>query len=129
MRLLAVTLSAVAILAGPAAVAQQPTAGDLAAIRRPLPPPPVDDNAPPSVYLAAAAQALAAHRDGEAQEAMERAESRALDRSVRPSLAKTPDRKPLVQQIAAARAALASGDRGLAAELVQSALHDPEAMK
>ncbi len=86
----------------------------------------VGENATPLALLQVAAQALAAGRMGEAQEAMERAETRALDRSVRPSQARVPDQRPLVQQIAQARAALAGGDRGEALRLVQQAMHEPE---
>lgn len=134
MRRLILALVAGAIVP---AVAQQhlatasgsvPAPGPAAVIVPSLPAPPVAEDAPPGLFLQAAAQALAAGRTGEAVEALERAESRALDRAVRPSLANVPDRKPLVQQIAAARAALASGDRGRAMELIQAAIHDPEAV-
>lgn len=100
---------------------------DQSAIASRLPEPAVGDNAPVAAYLQSAAQALAAGRIGEAQEAMERAESRTLIRSVRPSQASTPDHQPLVQQIAAARAALAAGDRALSLRLIQAAMHDPSA--
>ncbi len=87
-----------------------------------LPTPEVDENAPASVFLQAARRALAAGRGGEAQEALERAESRALDRSVRPSRAGQPSRQPVVANIAAAREALASGDRMRVLELIDTAL-------
>src|SRR5690348_11620523 len=47
-----------------------------------LPPPPLEENASVRDFLVAARGALAAGRTGEAQEALERAETRALDRSV-----------------------------------------------
>jgi hypothetical protein len=92
-----------------------------------LPVPPIDDEAPPSAFLDAAQKAIAANRTGEAQEALERAESRALSRSVRPSRAGEPSRQPLVQQIAKARAALGTGDRLGSLRIIQAAMADPEA--
>lgn len=87
-----------------------------------LPVPQVDENAPASVFLDAARRALAAGRGGEAQEALERAESRALDRSVRPSRAGQPSQQPVVADIAAAREALAAGDRMRVLELIDAAI-------
>jgi len=87
-----------------------------------LPPPDVDADAPPAAFLDAARRALAAGRGGEAMEALERAESRALSRSVRPSLAGKPSRQSLVQVIAQARAALAGGDRLRALQRIDQAL-------
>lgn len=92
-----------------------------------LPVPMISDDAPPSAFLKAAANAIAAGHTGEAQEAMERAESRALDRSVRPSRAGEPSRQKLVQQISQARQALAAGDKMTALQLVQAAAAEPEA--
>lgn len=92
-----------------------------------LPAPAVDDDAPPAAFLDAARRAIAAGRTGEAQEALERAESRALDRAVRPSKAGQPSRQPLVQQIAKARAALLDGDRMQALTLIEQALRNPHA--
>lgn len=86
-----------------------------------LPEPDVDENAPPSAFLAAARGAIAAGRTGEAMEALERAESRALIRSVRPSRAGDPSRQPLVRIIADARAKLAGGDRMGALEAIERA--------
>ena len=87
-----------------------------------LPTPEVDEDAPPSAFLNAARLAIAAGRDGEALEALERAESRALDRSVRPSRAGVPSPQPLVARIAEARAALAGGDRMQTLQLIDQAL-------
>ena len=92
-----------------------------------LPVPMVEDNAPPSAFLEAAVRALAAGRTGEAQEAMERAESRALDRSVRPSRAGQPSKQSLVTQIAQARQALSAGDKLGALMLVRQAAANPDA--
>jgi len=87
-----------------------------------LTPPAVDENAPPRAFLEAARQALAAGRDGEALEALERAESRALTRDVRPSLAGDPSKQPLVETIGAARRALIGGDRIGTLTLIDKAL-------
>lgn len=64
----------------------------------------------PEGYMAAAQRALAAGRTGAAQEALERAETRLLTRSTDPSMAAAPADMPMVQQISAARRALASND-------------------
>lgn len=64
----------------------------------------------PEAYLAAARSALAAGKTGMAQEALERAETRLLSRSTDPSMAATPADMPLIQQISAARQALAQRD-------------------
>ena len=92
-----------------------------------LPAPAVDENAPPAAFVKAAQAAIAAGRLGEAQEAIERAESRALDRSVRPSKANDPSRQPLVQQLGQARQLLGSGDRMGAMHMLDQALANPEA--
>lgn len=109
----------------PVARAQTAPADAGAVLARPMPAPALPEGATPEAYLQSAAQALAAGRLAEADEAMERAETRALDRSVRPSQANIPDPNKLVHQIAAARGALASGDRAKALQLVQDALHNP----
>jgi hypothetical protein len=91
-----------------------------------LPNPGIGDNADPRAYLEAARNALAAGRTGEAQEAMERAETRLLIRSVRPSQANTPSQEPAVQQISEARQALGMGDRSGAMAKLNAALNNPE---
>lgn len=103
-------------------VASNITPGDTRSIIAPnLPAPPVPHPATPLDYLAAAQAALAAGRTGEAQEALERAETRELDRAVPPSRADMPIRDPLIDQIEQARLALASGDIPQAMQLVASA--------
>jgi hypothetical protein len=87
-----------------------------------LPTPDVDENAPPTAFLNAARGAIAAGRDGEALEALERAESRALDRDVRPSRVGAPSRQPVVGIIASARSALVAGDRMQTLQLIDRAL-------
>ena len=87
-----------------------------------LPDPNVSPDAGPEQYLMVARQALAAHQTGVAQEALERAETRALDRSVAPSRANDPNGEKLIQQITDARNALATGDTGTAMQLIDRAL-------
>ena len=93
-----------------------------------LPAPPVGPDAPLSAYVQAARSAVAAGRLGEAQEAIERAESRALTRSVRPSMASDPSHQPLVQQLAEARQMVAAHDSAGAARKLDEALANPETM-
>ncbi len=64
----------------------------------------------PEQYLQAARQALAAHRTGEAQEALEEAEARLLDRSVPREQYRQPDDSPAIRRIRGALRALAAGD-------------------
>ncbi|MBV9734367.1 MAG: hypothetical protein JO209_00555 [Acidisphaera sp.] len=90
-----------------------------------LPTPSVGDDSTPAGYLRAARQALASGQTGAAQEALERAESRLLDRSVAPSRANQPVRGPRISDITAARDALASGDRGRAIQAIDAALSRP----
>ncbi len=92
-----------------------------------LPMPPVDPNAPPAAFLKAAQDELAAGHTGMAQEALERAESRALDRSVPPSAANQPSQQPLVDQISKALHALAAGDKAGTMQMVQAAAANPDA--
>jgi hypothetical protein len=106
------------------------TPGDTASVIAPrLPEPAIDENAPPMAFLNAARRALAAGRSGEGQESLERAESRALDRAVRPSQANQPSRQPLVQQIKQARDALAAGDAARAIQLIDVAIGNPDARR
>jgi hypothetical protein len=122
MRRLCVTATLLLSLAALPALAQGKSE-----VLQPLPAPSVDENAPPQVFIQAALRAIAAGRTGEAQEAIERAESRALIRSVKPSQAEQPSEQPLVQQLTQARLALASGDRLRAATLLEAAAKSPEA--
>jgi hypothetical protein len=108
-----------ALLAAPAAAQAPVPAGPYDAE---LPAPDVAENASPAVLLQAARGAIAAGRLPEAMEALEQAQTRALIRSVRPSLVNRPSRQPQVERIAAARAALAGGDRMRALELIEQAL-------
>jgi len=76
-----------------------------------LPEPGVPSARPPASFLAAARRAVAAGRTGEAQEALERAETRLLDRPASPGAGLQPDNRRAVFAVAAARSALAAHDR------------------
>jgi hypothetical protein len=76
-----------------------------------LPSPPIGQNASVHDYLVAARTSLAAGRTGEAQQSMEMAETRALDRSVPRSPTIAPVQDPVVSGINDALQALAAGDR------------------
>lgn len=87
-----------------------------------LPVPPVDENASVRDFLLAARGALAAGRTGETQEALERAETRTLDRSVPLYQTSTPIHDPLVAQIQSVLHALGAGDRMAAMQLLEQAI-------
>jgi hypothetical protein len=92
-----------------------------------LPAPPVSADAPPRAFLQAARTALTAGRTGEAQDALEMAETRALDRSVAPSQAGTSSQQPLVKQISDALKTLLAGDNARTLQLIDAALSNPDA--
>lgn len=87
-----------------------------------LPAPPVGDAAPPASFLEAARAALAGGRTGEAQEALERAETRLLDRSVNSGETQRPDGQGAVVEIGIARSSLALHDRAGAARAIDAAI-------
>ncbi len=87
-----------------------------------LPMPPVRGNGP-EAYLAAADRALSMHQGGEAQEALERAETRLLDRSVPAGEGNMPERDPRLAQIHDARMALANRDWNAARQNIQQAMN------
>jgi hypothetical protein len=91
-----------------------------------LPAPPVGHPATPLDYLVAARIALNEGHTGEAQEALERAETRALDRSLPLREADQPIIDPLVAKIREARYALADNDIPRALQLVTSASQTAE---
>lgn len=72
--------------------------------------------------LLAARSALAGNRTGEAQEALERAETRALDRSIPVGTEHVPDQSALVSTIGRARQELGNGNPGGAIALIDQAL-------
>jgi hypothetical protein len=87
-----------------------------------LPDPAVGDDASPAQLLSVASTALQQGQTGLAQEALERAETRALIRSTPPSATDRPDDNPLVQNIAAARQYLGAGNLAQARQTVTQAL-------
>ncbi len=95
-----------------------------------LPMPNVGPNADAATYVAAARASLQRGQTGAAQEALERAETRMLDRSTAPGAAGTPDASPMVKQISDARMALARGDRAAASQILSQSSGDaaPAAM-
>lgn len=78
--------------------------------------------APQGVFLEAARTALQDGRPGEAQEALERAETRMLDRPIGPAQVEAPDNIHAVLDIGVARWALAVGDRSGAIRAIDDAL-------
>jgi hypothetical protein len=87
-----------------------------------LPTPPVGPSANPADYLRAAQSALQAGHTGEAQQALEMAQTRLLDRSVPMTQTDKPSDNPAVRQISEALKALAAGDRAQTMDLIQSAI-------
>lgn len=87
-----------------------------------LPTPGISDNSGPRAFLAVAQQALQGNRTGEAQEALERAETRLLDRSTAPENVGVADQGTMVRQITDARMALAKGDKAQALEKINEAM-------
>ena len=103
--------------------ASNATAADTQSVIAPrLPTPSAGDDGSPLTFLQAAERALTLGRTGEAQEAIERAESRLLDRDVAPSSAGKPSTQKLVGTVGDARRALAAGDRPGAMRLIMEAL-------
>jgi hypothetical protein len=87
-----------------------------------FPQPAVGQNATPSRYLQDAENALKRHRTGEADQALEMAETRLLDRSTPATDASQPDQNPAIAQVSTARKALASGDMKAARAAIETAL-------
>jgi hypothetical protein len=85
-----------------------------------LPAPPASEDI--QTLLLAARQSLQAGRTGEAQEALERAETRALDRSVPAGTEREPASGPVVRAASAAREALAAGNVAGAIRIIDAAL-------
>jgi hypothetical protein len=79
-------------------------------------------NGVPESYLKDAQRALASHHTGLAQQALEMAETRLLDRSTPVGEAGQPDSSPEIQQVSQARLALGHGDVTGASAAIQTAL-------
>ena len=86
-----------------------------------LPAPDAGGNSPED-FLRAAQRALAAGRTGQAQEALERAETRLLTRSTEASAASVADANPMVRQISEARSALGRRDTAAARQAITTAM-------
>jgi hypothetical protein len=93
-----------------------------------LPSPVVGPNANSVDYLRAAQAALRAGRTGEAQQSLEMAQTRLLDRSVPQAQTDNPSDNPAVTQIRQALRALAAGDRAQTMQLIDSAIPSATAM-
>ncbi len=87
-----------------------------------LPSPPVGDDGSITQYLASARRALNAHHSGEAQQALEMAETRALDRSTLATQANVPDSSPLVKQIQQALSNLSNRDMPATQQAITEAM-------
>ena len=91
-----------------------------------LPAPPVQGNLP-SDFLQAAERALAAGRTGEAQQAMEMAQTRMLDRSVPLGQTNVPSDNPTVGQISMALQSLGAHDRAATMRNIEAAIASAKA--
>ena len=87
-----------------------------------LPAPTVGDSATTREYLQAARASLVAGRTGQAQQSLEMAETRALDRSVVQGQTSTPSDNQLVSRIQDARHALGQGNKSHTIQLIDLAL-------
>ena len=99
--------------------------GPSSAIAPRLPLPPVPENDPPRAFLEAARSAVDRRQTREAQEALERAETRLLDRAVGMNSAQEADDRRVVLDIGVARQALAAGDRPGTLRAIDDALAAP----
>jgi hypothetical protein len=88
-----------------------------------LPSPRLGENAGPERYLEVAEKALKAHKTGEAQQALEMAETRLLDRSTEAGGASQPDNNPRIAAVTAARKSLADKDWAGARRNIQTAMN------
>ena len=87
-----------------------------------LPPAAIGDHAATFDYLRAARASLLGGRTGQAQQSLEMAETRALDRWVPEGQTNAPSDSRLVSRIRDARHALGDGDRTHAIQLIDLAL-------
>ena len=87
-----------------------------------LPSPPVGPNASAVDYLRAAQTSLQAGRTGEAQQSLEMAQTRLLDRSVPMGQTNNPSDNPAVTQMSQALEGTGAGDRAQTMQLIQSAI-------
>jgi hypothetical protein len=104
------------------ASAQPGTDTEQRVVRSALPAPDLPESAKPSDFLRTALGAVAAGRKGQAEEALEMAQTRLLDRSVPLGQTHDPSADPAVGQIAQARQALGAGDRAACLKAIQAAI-------
>jgi hypothetical protein len=115
-----ILLLSATLLAGLSTAAVAQPAGSK--VLTPLPSPDLPEGSRPSDYLRAAQGALAAGRAGEAESALEMAQTRMLDRSVPLGQTDNPSDNPTIGQIAQARQALAARDRAASLQAIQAAI-------
>jgi len=94
-----------------------------------LPSPALGPGASPADFLQAAADALRAGRTGEAQQSLEMAQTRLLDRSVPQGQTNNPSTNPAVAQISRALHALAAGQNAEAIQLIDATIPPVNAMR
>jgi hypothetical protein len=87
-----------------------------------LPTPALGPGAGPVQYLQAARASLATGRTGEAQQSLEMAQTRLLDRSVPYNATNAPSGNPAVSQISEALRALGAGDRMRAMQIIDATI-------
>lgn len=87
-----------------------------------LPTPMIAENAPVTEILRAARTAVITSKRGEAQEALEMAQTRMLDRSVPLFQTNNPSQNPSVAAISQALQALAAGDREATLRHIETAM-------
>jgi hypothetical protein len=107
--------------AAPAPASTASSSGKHGVIVPPLPVPSLGPEATPGQYLQAAQQEVTRHHAGAAQEALERAETRLLDRATAPSRADQPDNAPAIQDISQAIAAVRKHDWQAASQHIDAA--------
>jgi hypothetical protein len=111
------------LVAAPSTVAlAQPFPHTGNTVLAPLPSPNLPQGDKPSDYLRAAEGALAAGHNREAQQALEMAQTRMLDRSVPLGQTNNPSDNPTNGQISQALQALAAHDRATSMQLIQTAI-------
>jgi hypothetical protein len=97
-------------------------AGSAATVAPTLPSPAIGNDAMSRDYLRTARAALVAGRTGEAQQSLEMAETRALDRTVVLGRTNTPSSSVYIARIGDARRALGNGESHYAIVLIDVAL-------
>jgi hypothetical protein len=90
---------------------------------------PTEPNGAVNGFLRDAQAALDRHQTGYAQEALEKAETRLLDRSVSPDQVGTPNQDPTVRALSDAREALRRGDMRAARAAMEQARADLRQMR